>query len=152
MLKPVLSSIPHIHNTTRYKYYPHYQQHISALSLSSLHKHIHAVRTCTTAPITMSASTSASATNTNLPNGIHTSTTPSASSKMKENDTITSTQRKSHPQWYGPASTSSPSMRRHPLSVLNSLTSSKTEFIPISNDRVKMYVCVPTVYDSAHLG
>jgi cysteinyl-tRNA synthetase len=43
----------------------------------------------------------------------------------------------------------------HPtLRVYNSLTRSKTPFVPIDRDgkRVTWYACGPTVYDDAHLG
>ncbi|MGH7117157.1 MAG: cysteine--tRNA ligase [Stellaceae bacterium] len=39
-----------------------------------------------------------------------------------------------------------------PLSLYNSLTRRKEPFEPIDPDRVRMYVCGPTVYDRAHLG
>lgn len=41
-----------------------------------------------------------------------------------------------------------------PLQIWNSLTRSKTVFVPIDwkNKRVKWYACGPTVYDDAHLG
>ncbi|KAI4092299.1 MAG: hypothetical protein LQ344_003543 [Seirophora lacunosa] len=41
-----------------------------------------------------------------------------------------------------------------PLAIWNSLTRSKTPFIPLDwkNRRVTWYVCGPTVYDDAHLG
>ncbi|KAI4166118.1 MAG: hypothetical protein LQ342_000004 [Letrouitia transgressa] len=41
-----------------------------------------------------------------------------------------------------------------PLKIWNSLTRSKTPFIPLdqSNRRVTWYACGPTVYDDAHLG
>lgn len=38
------------------------------------------------------------------------------------------------------------------LFLYNSLSGHKTEFSPISDDRVGMYVCGPTVYDRIHLG
>jgi len=40
----------------------------------------------------------------------------------------------------------------YPLKVYNSLTRSKTNFIPMSGRRVLWYMCGPTVYDSAHMG
>jgi cysteinyl-tRNA synthetase len=36
--------------------------------------------------------------------------------------------------------------------VYNSLTSTKTPFVPVHPRTVKAYICGPTVYDSAHLG
>jgi cysteinyl-tRNA synthetase len=38
------------------------------------------------------------------------------------------------------------------MKVYNSLTFEKEEFIPLVSNIIKMYVCGPTVYDSAHLG
>ena len=38
------------------------------------------------------------------------------------------------------------------LTVYNTLSRSKTDFIPINPNQVKMYVCGPTVYDHAHIG
>jgi cysteinyl-tRNA synthetase len=38
------------------------------------------------------------------------------------------------------------------LSLYNSLTRSKEQFIPIDPENIKMYVCGPTVYDFAHIG
>jgi len=38
------------------------------------------------------------------------------------------------------------------LRVYNTLTREKSEFIPINKGKVRMYVCGPTVYDSAHVG
>ena len=40
----------------------------------------------------------------------------------------------------------------HNLSVFNSLTGKKEEFVPLDKDLVKMYVCGPTVYSYVHLG
>jgi cysteinyl-tRNA synthetase len=39
-----------------------------------------------------------------------------------------------------------------PLVLYNSLTRRKETFEPIDPDRVRMYVCGPTVYDTAHIG
>lgn len=36
--------------------------------------------------------------------------------------------------------------------LYNTLTKKKEPFIPIDKDHVKMYVCGPTVYDTAHIG
>ncbi|MFW5713847.1 MAG: cysteine--tRNA ligase [Brevefilum sp.] len=38
------------------------------------------------------------------------------------------------------------------LRVYNTLSREKSEFKPIEENRVRMYVCGPTVYDSAHVG
>src|SRR5437764_13736294 len=38
------------------------------------------------------------------------------------------------------------------LRVFNVLQREKVEFVPITHGKVNMYVCGPTVYDSAHLG
>ena len=39
-----------------------------------------------------------------------------------------------------------------PLKLYNTLTRTKAEFRPIDPERVRMYVCGPTVYDYAHIG
>ncbi|KAG1736026.1 tRNA synthetases class I (C) catalytic domain-containing protein [Suillus lakei] len=38
------------------------------------------------------------------------------------------------------------------LKIFNSLTKTKTEFIPIDGSHVKWYNCGPTVYDASHMG
>jgi len=38
------------------------------------------------------------------------------------------------------------------LRVYNTLTREKSDFEPIEQGKVRMYVCGPTVYDSAHVG
>ena len=38
------------------------------------------------------------------------------------------------------------------LKIFNSLTKRKENFIPISEDKIRMYVCGPTVYDYPHIG
>lgn len=38
------------------------------------------------------------------------------------------------------------------IQLYNTLTRSKDVFVPIDPDRVRMYVCGPTVYDNAHIG
>ncbi|KAL9185276.1 hypothetical protein ACHAXT_003053 [Thalassiosira profunda] len=43
-----------------------------------------------------------------------------------------------------------PSLRK--LTLYNSLTRTKTPFVPQSSPAVTMYTCGPTVYDSAHVG
>src|SRR5947208_4490667 len=42
--------------------------------------------------------------------------------------------------------------RPMPLVLYNSLTRRKEPFEPLDRDRVRMYVCGPTVYDLAHIG
>ena len=46
------------------------------------------------------------------------------------------------------------SIQLPPLSIWNSLTRSKTAFVPVNWESkvVKWYVCGPTVYNDAHLG
>jgi len=39
-----------------------------------------------------------------------------------------------------------------PMKLYNSYSQKSEEFIPIDGNKVKMYVCGPTVYDNAHLG
>src|SRR5512135_3136569 len=39
-----------------------------------------------------------------------------------------------------------------PLQLYNSLTRRKEPFVPIDPANVRMYVCGPTVYDTAHIG
>ncbi|MHA1301901.1 MAG: cysteine--tRNA ligase, partial [Candidatus Helarchaeota archaeon] len=38
------------------------------------------------------------------------------------------------------------------LKIFNDLTGKKEDFIPLEDNKVKMYVCGPTVYDYSHLG
>ncbi len=38
------------------------------------------------------------------------------------------------------------------MKVYNTLTKTKEEFVPIEKNKVKMYVCGPTVYDLIHIG
>lgn len=56
------------------------------------------------------------------------------------------------PPWREPTSHSGAQLP--PLKVWNSLTKSKTPFIPIdpAGKKVTWYACGPTVYDDAHLG
>lgn len=65
------------------------------------------------------------------------------------------TQARQQPYWQPPPSPSpDDSVKLPPLTIWNSLTRSKTPFIPLDwkNRRVTWYVCGPTVYDDAHLG
>ena len=56
------------------------------------------------------------------------------------------------PPWRQPPSAAG--VELPPLQVWNSLTKSKTPFVPIdpAGKKVSWYVCGPTVYDDAHLG
>jgi len=45
-----------------------------------------------------------------------------------------------------------PLYRKYPISVENTLTGEKETFTPVSEGRVGMYVCGPTVYSDVHLG
>jgi cysteinyl-tRNA synthetase len=58
------------------------------------------------------------------------------------------------PPWQQPASHPDSSEQLPPLRVWNSLTRTKTPFIPLDpkGRRVTWYACGPTVYDDAHLG
>lgn len=38
------------------------------------------------------------------------------------------------------------------ITIYNSLTQNKEELIPLDGNKIRMYACGPTVYDSAHLG
>ena len=38
------------------------------------------------------------------------------------------------------------------MKIYNSLTRKKEEFLPITPEEVKMYVCGPTVYNYFHIG
>jgi cysteinyl-tRNA synthetase len=40
----------------------------------------------------------------------------------------------------------------YPLKIYNSLTRTKTTFVPMTGKRVTWYMCGPTVYDSSHMG
>jgi cysteinyl-tRNA synthetase len=64
---------------------------------------------------------------------------------------MASTSARQQPPWAMPQATKS----LHPnLKVYNSLTRSKTPFIPVDREgkHVTWYACGPTVYDDAHLG
>ncbi|KAL2866251.1 cysteine--tRNA ligase [Aspergillus lucknowensis] len=58
------------------------------------------------------------------------------------------------PPWRQPTMHPEAQSRIPPLKVYNSLTKSKTPFIPVDPEgkRVSWYACGPTVYDDAHLG
>ena len=60
---------------------------------------------------------------------------------------------KQQPPWQPPPP-AGPNARLPPLKIWNSLTRSKTPFVPIDwqNNVVTWYACGPTVYDDAHLG
>jgi len=38
------------------------------------------------------------------------------------------------------------------MKIYNTLTGAKEEFIPLEKERIRMYVCGPTVYDYCHIG
>ena len=38
------------------------------------------------------------------------------------------------------------------LHFINSLTQKKEKFSPVNGNKVNLYICGPTVYDSSHLG
>lgn len=54
------------------------------------------------------------------------------------------------PEWRAPAA--SPQAGLPQLSIYNSLTRSKTPFVPREGKKVSWYACGPTVYDDSHLG
>lgn len=60
---------------------------------------------------------------------------------------------KQQPPWQPPPP-AGPDAELPPLKIWNSLTRSKTPFVPIDwqNKEVSWYACGPTVYDDAHLG
>lgn len=60
---------------------------------------------------------------------------------------------KEQPPWKGPPPLPA-NVDLPPLKIYNSLTRSKTPFVPIKakEKEVSWYVCGPTVYDDAHLG
>ncbi|KAI9830353.1 MAG: hypothetical protein M1819_005734 [Sarea resinae] len=65
----------------------------------------------------------------------------------------TTTTSRQQPPWQPPPQ-SAPGVSIPPLKVFNSLTRSKTPFVPLdpAGKKVSWYVCGPTVYDDAHLG
>ncbi|KAI8618532.1 tRNA synthetases class I (C) catalytic domain-containing protein [Chytriomyces sp. MP71] len=59
-----------------------------------------------------------------------------------------STSAASQPHWHAPErSPETPALRIH-----NSMTHTKTEFVPVSGRAVNWYTCGPTVYDKSHMG
>lgn len=59
------------------------------------------------------------------------------------------------PTWYPPAPMNSLTEyweKYYPLRLYNSMTRSKTAFVPMQGKRVLWYMCGPTVYDQTHLG
>ena len=58
------------------------------------------------------------------------------------------------PPWRQPPIHPEASARLPPLKIWNSLTKSKTPFVPLDPEgkRVTWYACGPTVYDDSHLG
>ncbi|KAJ9302675.1 hypothetical protein DTO271G3_49 [Paecilomyces variotii] len=58
------------------------------------------------------------------------------------------------PPWQQPALPAETGARLPPLKIYNTLTRTKTPFIPLDPEgkRVTWYACGPTVYDDAHLG
>ena len=38
------------------------------------------------------------------------------------------------------------------MKIFNTLSRSKQEFVPLEENKVKMYVCGPTVYNFIHIG
>ncbi|CAK4844563.1 unnamed protein product [Aphanomyces euteiches] len=63
--------------------------------------------------------------------------------------------KKGQPTWYMPQPMNSLIEyweRHYPLKLYNSMTRSKTIFVPMQNKRILWYMCGPTVYDITHLG
>lgn len=58
------------------------------------------------------------------------------------------------PPWKQPSTSSDSAANLPPLKIWNSLTRSKTPFVPLdpNGKKVTWYACGPTVYDDAHLG
>ncbi|MCJ1387057.1 hypothetical protein MMC17_010186 [Xylographa soralifera] len=61
------------------------------------------------------------------------------------------TSTRQQPGWVAPRQQDG-SIQLPPLNIWNSLTRSKTAFVPMESKVVKWYVCGPTVYNDAHLG
>ena len=68
--------------------------------------------------------------------------------------TFMTTAARQQPPWRQPTIHPEASSRLPPLKVWNSLTRTKTPFIPLDSEgkKVTWYACGPTVYDDAHLG
>ncbi|KAK9471413.1 cysteinyl-tRNA synthetase [Dipodascopsis tothii] len=60
------------------------------------------------------------------------------------------TSRTKQPEWRDPAATAGAAEPR--LRLYNSLTRTKTEFVPIEGRKVTWYCCGPTTYDWSHMG
>jgi len=58
------------------------------------------------------------------------------------------------PAWHAPPMASGLGLQNvaYPLQMMNSLTRTKTPFVPKNGRHVLWYMCGPTVYDSAHMG
>ncbi|KAF0686810.1 Aste57867_21407 [Aphanomyces stellatus] len=68
---------------------------------------------------------------------------------------MTTPAKKTQPTWYMPQPMNSLMEyweRHYPLKLYNSMTRTKTTFVPMQNKRVLWYMCGPTVYDITHLG
>lgn len=63
-----------------------------------------------------------------------------------------STSTRQQPPWLKPESKDKDKDSTSVLYLYNSLTRSKTPFIPINGRRVTWYTCGPTVYDASHIG
>lgn len=63
------------------------------------------------------------------------------------------TSARQQPLWQPPPEPG-PEAQLPPLKIYNSLTRSKTPFVPLDwkHNKVSWYACGPTVYDDAHLG
>ncbi|OZJ02371.1 hypothetical protein BZG36_04436 [Bifiguratus adelaidae] len=61
--------------------------------------------------------------------------------------TTTEKEARIQPEWYRPSSSNTATLK-----LYNSLTKSKTEFIPKNGRQVTWYNCGPTVYDASHMG
>lgn len=81
-----------------------------------------------------------------LPSSLSLSVHPSLTRTM-------ATAARQQPPWQPPPP-ADPEAKLPPLKIWNSLTRTKTPFVPLDwkNRRVTWYACGPTVYDDAHLG